>query len=409
LKKAIKLINKRRVEVDIRNNLGYTPLLLTIKNCRFDNAIILVEESNASLSIRDNEFHYNALEWLTFAVKNYKTKITTPESANVVKSNQFELFNFNTTVDSNNKSPRSVNYKSWYQKTSQYYNSDDWCDHDEMPNYSTEHHKSHFIPPILTPRVQQLQKKVLKEKELLLNRQRELGVKEAKEFNDKNKNRKVEDYKQVAQKLYEIIYTRMAQVAMKKVNLATLQEQEQQKKNINLIPTKSSSKITLKGSNNNNRKSSTSGRKSSMSNEQDNDNDSTSTSQNSRRLSKNQLSGGKSKGTSSNNNNTTTTTATNIPISSATTTTTDKNESPKMSSIDSLTNMNQRSRKTAKLRALQLDSQVTAKETVHSILNLYNMYDYPTVPLRRTSLATEMSLFQNDKKQEMNSKKNRRK
>lgn len=60
---------ERGVECDQRNRLGYTALLLAIKNDRFLNALTVMKMNAAvSVSIRDRERCMNAIEWLEYRV-----------------------------------------------------------------------------------------------------------------------------------------------------------------------------------------------------------------------------------------------------------------------------------------------------------------------------------------------------
>ena len=52
------------LETDARNTSGYTPLLLACKYGHYVSAHTLMKDGKASPSLRDNEFHYNALDWV---------------------------------------------------------------------------------------------------------------------------------------------------------------------------------------------------------------------------------------------------------------------------------------------------------------------------------------------------------
>lgn len=70
---------ERAIECDQRNNLGYTALLLAIKNDRFQNALTLMRTyPNVSVSIRDNERCMNAIEWLEDRVQAWREQIEPP-------------------------------------------------------------------------------------------------------------------------------------------------------------------------------------------------------------------------------------------------------------------------------------------------------------------------------------------
>lgn len=51
------------LSVDTKTDLGYTPLILAIKSCRFDNAIYLLDHTEASPFAIDDEFHYTCQQW----------------------------------------------------------------------------------------------------------------------------------------------------------------------------------------------------------------------------------------------------------------------------------------------------------------------------------------------------------
>lgn len=51
------------LSIDPKTDLGYTPLILSIKFSRFDNAIYLLEHTDASPFAIDDEFHYTCQQW----------------------------------------------------------------------------------------------------------------------------------------------------------------------------------------------------------------------------------------------------------------------------------------------------------------------------------------------------------
>lgn len=65
---ALKLILTKmtlfRLDVDARNRMGYTALLLACKQGNYQSALALVRMGNACPHLRDGEFKYNAKDWL---------------------------------------------------------------------------------------------------------------------------------------------------------------------------------------------------------------------------------------------------------------------------------------------------------------------------------------------------------
>lgn len=51
------------LSIDCKNELGYTPLILAIKSFRFDNAIYLLDHTDASIFASDDEYHFTCLQW----------------------------------------------------------------------------------------------------------------------------------------------------------------------------------------------------------------------------------------------------------------------------------------------------------------------------------------------------------
>jgi len=51
------------LSIDCKTELGYTPLILAIKSFRFDNAIYLLDHTNASPLSIDNEYHLTCQQW----------------------------------------------------------------------------------------------------------------------------------------------------------------------------------------------------------------------------------------------------------------------------------------------------------------------------------------------------------
>lgn len=51
------------LSMDCKTQMGYTPLILAIKSSRFDNAIFLLEQTDASPFAIDNEYHLTCEQW----------------------------------------------------------------------------------------------------------------------------------------------------------------------------------------------------------------------------------------------------------------------------------------------------------------------------------------------------------
>ena len=51
------------LSMDCKTELGYTPLILSIKSFRFDNTIYLLDHTDASPFFIDNEYHFTCQQW----------------------------------------------------------------------------------------------------------------------------------------------------------------------------------------------------------------------------------------------------------------------------------------------------------------------------------------------------------
>ena len=49
--------------IDAKTDLGYTPLILAIKSFRFDNALYLLDHTEASPFAIDDDYHYTCQQW----------------------------------------------------------------------------------------------------------------------------------------------------------------------------------------------------------------------------------------------------------------------------------------------------------------------------------------------------------
>ena len=78
------LFSKFALDIDTRNNLGYTALLLACRNGHFVSAYHLLVKGNASPSLRDGETFLNALEWTQKSARHVSLpvrRIHSPPSA----------------------------------------------------------------------------------------------------------------------------------------------------------------------------------------------------------------------------------------------------------------------------------------------------------------------------------------
>merc|ERR1711976_1000330 len=64
IKYIVDVFVKFGLSTDDRNGLGYTALLLACKYGHFVSASILLNEGQAQPTLRDNEFYFNAAEWV---------------------------------------------------------------------------------------------------------------------------------------------------------------------------------------------------------------------------------------------------------------------------------------------------------------------------------------------------------
>lgn len=54
------------LSMDVKTDLGYTPLLLAIKSLQFENAIYLLDNTDASPFIIDDEYHFTSQQWTQY-------------------------------------------------------------------------------------------------------------------------------------------------------------------------------------------------------------------------------------------------------------------------------------------------------------------------------------------------------
>jgi ankyrin repeat protein len=227
LKKVIEKMNERHFDFDQRNNLGYTALLLAIQNDKFLNSYILIKDAQCSISIKDNERYFNALEWLLNRIDHNKNLLVNNQLKNSISSMAESTDSLSSIggfkskrLNISSSSKTNLNYKTWYSANKQYYNSDNSCEHTNSPNYSTEHHKSRFVPLILTPRLLSNNRRPLQswsqEQKYFSSFSNSNLIRDSPNNKDKSGDNQIEidentDIKDLIQKLYEIIYFKMSE------------------------------------------------------------------------------------------------------------------------------------------------------------------------------------------------------
>lgn len=166
------------------------------------NAFIILNEGDASVFIKDNEFFYNPIEWIilmnkankalnpllenvqplttTTVIESLPLSLPSPHlqfkasslnhvdnldlfSTNNDFQREFQLNRSQTNLTSNSLSStvssinsQELNYKTWYGVPNPYHELNaltaSKCEHISYRNYSTDHQNSTFTPVIFTPR-----------------------------------------------------------------------------------------------------------------------------------------------------------------------------------------------------------------------------------------------------------------
>jgi hypothetical protein len=249
LKKIIEKMQEKKIELDQRNNSGYSALLLAIQSDNYLNAYTLIKDGQSSPSLQDNEKYYNALEWLLERIKTNKNLSLSNQSKSIRDSSASfytqDLSHTSTSLmrgsnnsfirgtnksfmrGSNTNLKTNLNYKSWLTSNNQYFQSDKRCDHMMSPNYSIEHHKSRYVPLILKSHYLQnynlTQNEYQRESYSSLNmttRSSQFSKIDEKDKENEEKESEKEnellidestDLKELIQKLYETIYLKMSE------------------------------------------------------------------------------------------------------------------------------------------------------------------------------------------------------
>ena len=140
---------------------------------RWMNALIILNEGDASVFIKDNEYFYNPIEWIILMNKDNKalnplledldTTTTTiedilpkPQKA----SNLNDVYDNLDVLSTNNDFQRDFqltrSHTTWYGIPNPYHELNSYtqskCEHIPYKNYSTDHQNSTFTPAIFTPR-----------------------------------------------------------------------------------------------------------------------------------------------------------------------------------------------------------------------------------------------------------------
>jgi ankyrin repeat protein len=63
LKDIIQQMKSIGLSIDCKTELGYTPLILAIKSLRFDNAMYILDHTDASPMAIDDEYHFTCQQW----------------------------------------------------------------------------------------------------------------------------------------------------------------------------------------------------------------------------------------------------------------------------------------------------------------------------------------------------------
>jgi len=100
------------LSIDCKTELGYTPLILAIKSLRFDNAIYLLDHTDASPYANDNEYHFTCQQW----AQNVGSKLNDYNHIKSLEENTYTPF----ILSPCNKDRKSIhieksNLKSSYQ------------------------------------------------------------------------------------------------------------------------------------------------------------------------------------------------------------------------------------------------------------------------------------------------------
>ncbi|CAF1123312.1 unnamed protein product, partial [Didymodactylos carnosus] len=127
------------LSMEPKNELGYSPLLLAVKNQKYANALFLLDNTDASPFVVDDEYHMNCIQWTNFVepkmIDNNCRRLITRTSTSSGRRNHADL--------------SFPNYKCWYGIASPYKRKAEViCNHQHEPTFED----STFTPAILSPR-----------------------------------------------------------------------------------------------------------------------------------------------------------------------------------------------------------------------------------------------------------------
>jgi ankyrin repeat protein len=73
------------LSIDCKTKLGYTPLILAIKSLKFDNAIYLLDHTDASPNATDDEYHFTCQQWAYSVESKLNGRTHSPTKNSVLK------------------------------------------------------------------------------------------------------------------------------------------------------------------------------------------------------------------------------------------------------------------------------------------------------------------------------------
>ena len=223
LRKIIERMQEKKIELDQRNNTGFSALLLAIQYDNYLSAYSLVKDGQSSPSLKDNVKYYNALEWLLERIEANKCFIK-PNQAKSFRDSSASFYTQDSPsfLKSSNKKTKTIknnlNYKSWLHGNNQYFQGERKCEHINNPNYSVDHHKSRYVPHILKSHYLQhyvSQSEFQPDSSSLNLRNSQTSKLDEKEVSSETSESEQiidenTDTKDLIQKLYETIYLKMS-------------------------------------------------------------------------------------------------------------------------------------------------------------------------------------------------------
>ncbi|CAF2984747.1 unnamed protein product [Rotaria socialis] len=123
------------LSMDCKTEMGYTPLILAIKSSRFDNAMFLIDHTDASPFAIDDEYHLTCEQWLQHVEP---------------KLNEWAYYYQRRSLPIRRKPSDKCapNYKCFYGVESPYKSSMLVCNHLHVKSFE----ESTYTPAILSPR-----------------------------------------------------------------------------------------------------------------------------------------------------------------------------------------------------------------------------------------------------------------